>query len=68
MGERRGEYMVWWGNLGEEDHFEGLGVDGRVILKRICQKCGGVMEWIDLARDRGKWRALVNAVINFRVS
>ena len=22
------------------------------------------MDWIDVARDRGRWRALVNAVIN----
>ena len=27
----------------------------------------GVMDWIDLAQDRGRWRALVNVVMNFRV-
>jgi hypothetical protein len=27
---------------------------------------GGV-DWISLAQDRGKWRALVNAVMNLRV-
>jgi hypothetical protein len=27
----------------------------------------GGMDWIDLAQDRGQWRALVNTVMNLRV-
>jgi len=27
----------------------------------------GDMDWIDLAQDRGRWRELVNAVMNFRI-
>jgi hypothetical protein len=25
------------------------------------------MDWIDMAQDRGQWRALVNTVMNLRV-
>ena len=28
----------WWGNVGERDHLEDPGVDGRVILRSIFRK------------------------------
>jgi hypothetical protein len=28
---------------------------------------GGGMDWIDLAQDTDRWRALVNAIMNLRV-
>jgi hypothetical protein len=46
---------------------EDLGLDGRIILKWILKKWVGGMDWIDLAQDRDRWRALVNAVMNLRV-
>jgi len=50
------------GNLRERDNWGDPDVDGRIILK-----VGGGGDWMELAQDRDRWRALVNTVMNFRV-
>jgi len=76
MVERRGHKGIWWGILWERDLLEDPGVDGKLILRWIFRVgCGDInwidlaedMDWIDLAEDRDRWRALINAVMNFRV-
>jgi hypothetical protein len=55
----------WWGNLRERGHLEDTDVDE---MKTNLQEVGcGVMDWIELAYDRDRWRELVTAVMNLRV-
>jgi hypothetical protein len=58
---------LWWGHPKERDHLENLGVNVRIILKWIFKKWDGGMATIDLAQDRDRWWAVVNAVMNLRV-
>jgi hypothetical protein len=69
MGEKRGVYRVLVRKPEERDHLEDPGVDGR-ILRCVFRKwdVGVGMDWIELAQDRDRWRALVYAVMNLRVT
>jgi hypothetical protein len=66
-GEGRDVYRVWCGNFKERDHWGDANLDGRIILRCIFKiGCGG-MDWIELAQEKYRWRALVNVVMNFSV-
>ena len=51
----------------ERDYLEDPGVDGEDNIKLDLEEMGyGGMDWIELAQDRDRWQALVNAVMNLR--
>jgi len=57
-----------WGNLRERDHWGDPGGRWEDNIKTDLQEmgCGG-MDWIELAQDRDRWRALVNTVMELWV-
>jgi hypothetical protein len=57
----------WWGNQRERDHLGDPGADERIILKWISGSGMGGMNWINLAQNRDRWRAGINAVLILRV-
>jgi hypothetical protein len=69
MGEKRKAYRLLVGKL-----------EGKRPLRRpkhrwvdnirmeLVEVGWGDVDWIGLAQDRDRWRALVNLVLNFRVS
>jgi hypothetical protein len=59
-----GEYCIGW----ERGHLEDPGADGRMLLKRLLRVWMGAMDWIDIAQNRDRWQALVNAVMNHEVT
>jgi hypothetical protein len=68
MGEGTKVYRVLVGKSEEKRPLNDRGVDGRMGLEWILGRwAGGCVEWICLAQDRDRWRALVNAVMKLRV-
>jgi hypothetical protein len=68
MAEKRHAY---WLLVGKPEGKRPLGRPRRRWVDNIKTalveiRCG-VVDWIGLAQDRGKWGALVNAVMNLRV-
>ena len=68
MGERRGVYRVLVGKpegqrpLGRPRHRWEDNI--KINLQEV--RCGG-MDWIELAWDRDRWRAIVHVVMNLPV-
>jgi hypothetical protein len=68
MGEKRNVYRLFVGKQGGK---RPLGRPRRWLVDNIRMDLGevrlGDMDWIGLAKDRNRWRAVVNSVLNLRV-
>jgi hypothetical protein len=68
MGEGRVAYRILVGRPVGRRPLERPRCRWEDNIKMDLQEVGwGGMDWIDMAQDRGRWRALVSAVMNLRV-
>jgi hypothetical protein len=67
MGEQRNLYMVLVGKPEGKRSFERPRCGWEDGIKTDLRGIDWGVEWIHLAQDRDRWRAVVNAVINLRV-
>jgi hypothetical protein len=69
MGEKRNAYRLL---VGKPEGKRPLGRPRRRLVDNIRRDLveveWGDVDWIGLAQDRDRWRALVNSVLNYRVS
>jgi hypothetical protein len=65
----RGEVFTgfWVGGLKVRDHWEDLGIGGRITLAYLRDIGIDEVNWIQLAQDRVQWWAFVNMVMNLQV-
>jgi hypothetical protein len=68
MGEKRNAYRLL---MGKSEGKRPLGRPRRKWVDNIKRDLGevgwGDVDWIGLAKDRNRWRAVVNSVLNLRV-
>jgi hypothetical protein len=57
----------WWENQRKRGHWGDTDVDGDNIKMDIQEDGRGCGDWMELAQDRDRWRALVSTVKNLRV-
>jgi len=68
MGEDRGVHRVLVGMPEEKRPLGRLRCRWEDNIKMDLQEVGGGLgDWMELAQDRGRWRALVGTVRDFRV-
>jgi hypothetical protein len=68
MGERRGVYRVLVGKPEGKRQLGRPRLRWKDSVKMDLHEVGcGDTDWIELAQDRDRWRALVGTVMNFRV-
>jgi hypothetical protein len=68
MGKKRNAYRIL---VGKPEGKRPLGRPRRRWVDNIRMDLGEIgwdgVDWVDLAQDRDKWRALVNTLMNLRV-